>query len=341
MSNRRGKEPSRRKNRRLRIAVALYTAALLAYTAWTLLDAFVIPHGIVSLDNIARQTQSEETALGNDPDTALPGDMLTDNSESDSESNTADTSTEEPSVTDTSYKDANIAITISTTRVLDTNVYVADVVLSDASFLRTALAGNAFGRNLTDTTSSIAGQHGAIFAVNGDYYGFRTSGYVMRGGYLYRSTPSGDSTQEDLVFYPDGTMEIVRESEVTAAQLQAQGATDIFSFGPGLVQDGEITVTAGEEVDRAQVTNPRCAIGMLSPLHYVFVVSDGRTRENIGLSLLELAQVMQDLGCTTAYNLDGGGSATMWFNGSVINNPTTFGDTIQEREVSDIIYIGE
>ena len=48
---------------------------------------------------------------------------------------------------------------------------------------------------------------------------------------------------------------------------------------------------------------------------------------------------MSDLGCTEAYNLDGGGSTTMYFNGQVVNQPTTNGNTIKERAVSDIVYI--
>ena len=71
-----------------------------------------------------------------------------------------------------------------------------------------------------------------------------------------------------------------------------------------------------------------------------FVVSDGRTEESEGLSLLELAEFMDRLGVETAYNLDGGGSSTMYFNGEIINNPTTSGRSIQERSVSDIVYIG-
>lgn len=78
----------------------------------------------------------------------------------------------------------------------------------------------------------------------------------------------------------------------------------------------------------------------MAPLHYVFVVSDGRTAQSAGLSLLQLAQVMQDYGCTVAYNLDGGGSSTMVFNGEIINNPTD-GRSYGERKVSDIIYIGD
>ena len=181
----------------------------------------------------------------------------------------------------------------------------------------------------------------ALLAINGDYYGFRDSGYVMRNGYLYRTKPADDPEQEDLVLYEDGSVEILREADITAEEIKASGAEDIFSFGPGLVIDGEVSVVSGDEVERAQVTNPRTGFGLISPLHYLFVVSDGRTKESTGLSLLELANLMKDLGCVTAYNLDGGGSSTMWFNGRVLNNPTTFGDTITERNVSDIVYIGK
>ena len=56
--------------------------------------------------------------------------------------------------------------------------------------------------------------------------------------------------------------------------------------------------------------------------------------------MFELAEVMQGLGCETAYNLDGGGSSTMWFMGEIINVPTS-GWGVGERRVSDIVYIGE
>ena len=79
---------------------------------------------------------------------------------------------------------------------------------------------------------------------------------------------------------------------------------------------------------------------MINDLHYLFVVSDGRTNESEGLSLYELAEFLQSLGVKTAYNLDGGGSSTMYFNGNVINQPTTRGKNIKERSVSDIVYIG-
>ena len=95
-----------------------------------------------------------------------------------------------------------------------------------------------------------------------------------------------------------------------------------------------------EEVGKAMASNPRTAIGMIDEGHYVFVVSDGRTDESEGLSLYQLAAFMEQLGVETAYNLDGGGSSTMVFNGELVNNPTTTGNSVKERSVSDIVYIG-
>ena len=115
----------------------------------------------------------------------------------------------------------------------------------------------------------------------------------------------------------------------------------MLSFGPGLVNNGEITVTENEEVGKAMASNPRTAIGLIDNLHYVFVVSDGRTNQSEGLSLYELAEFMKSLKVKTAYNLDGGGSSTMVFQGEIINNPTTNGRHNQERSVSDIVYIGK
>lgn len=111
-------------------------------------------------------------------------------------------------------------------------------------------------------------------------------------------------------------------------------------FRPALVTDGIITVSQNDEVGIAMASNPRTAVGIIDDLHYVFVVSDGRTGESSGLKLYQLAEFMKGLGAVTAYNLDGGGSSLMYFNGKIINNPTTNGRDIRERSVSDIVYIG-
>lgn len=242
------------------------------------------------------------------------------------------------SVSETSYEDEAVSIILTEYREEDTTIYVADIQLSSPEYLKTAFAQNSYGKNVTEKTSEIAAEENAILAINGDYYGAQEKGYVLRNGNLYRD--EAEEGQEDLVIYQDGTFGIISEEEITAAELLEQGAQEILSFGPALIQEGEISVTADDEVGKAMASNPRTAIGMIDDLHYVFVVSDGRTEESEGLSLLELAEFMDSLGVETAYNLDGGGSSTMYFNGKIINNPTTSGRSVKERSVSDIVYIG-
>ena len=246
----------------------------------------------------------------------------------------------DPVITDSSYADENIQLTLTTVRYADTDVYVADITLSSAEYLKTALASNTFGTNVTQKTSEMAAAHNAILAVNGDYYGASRQGYVIKNGVIYRDTARKDASYDDLVIYSDGSFGIVNESEVTAQQLLDSGVVNLFAFGPALVQNGQIAVSQNQEVGRAMANNPRTAIGIVDDLHYIIVVSDGRTNQSQGLSLYQLAQVMQQYGCVTAYNLDGGGSSTMVFNGEVVNNPTTNGNRISERTVSDIVYIG-
>ena len=231
----------------------------------------------------------------------------------------------------------NITVELTEYRENDTTIYAADVWVTDPSQLKTAFANGTYGKNVKGATSDIAKDADAILAVNGDFYGARNSGYVIRNGVLYRSTSSG---AEDLVIYGDGSFGIIDEDDVTAEQLLEDGAVQVLSFGPALVTDGEISVTKNEEVGKAMASNPRTAIGIYEDGHYVFVVSDGRTDESEGLSLYELAEFLQELGVETAYNLDGGGSSTMVYQGEVVNNPTTSGNSVKERSVSDIVYIG-
>lgn len=200
------------------------------------------------------------------------------------------------------------------------------------------IAIETYGRNVKAKTSTTAQSVNAILAVNGDYYGARDAGYVIRNGQLLRSD-SQDANQEDLVIYQDGSFEIIREGDITAQELLNKGAVQVLSFGPALIENSQVAVDSADEVGKAMASNPRTAIGIIDDKHYVLVVSDGRTNESKGLSLKELADFMKELKVTTAYNLDGGGSSTMYFNGQIINKPTTNGHNIEEREVSDIVYL--
>ena len=240
-----------------------------------------------------------------------------------------------PVITAASYKDRNIEISIETVRAYDTDVYVADVKVGNVAYIRTAFAGNTFGRNISEKTSVIADRHNAILAINGDYYGFRGYGWVLRNGSLYRSGRSDTGLLMDL------KGDLSCDKNRASIEKKLSNLWQIWSFGPPLVVDGAVFVSKNQEISgRSSISNPRTAIGQAGNLHYILIVSDGRTKASDGLSLYELATLFKERGCSVAYNLDGGGSATMCFNGRLINKPTTGGNRIIEREISDIVYIG-
>ncbi len=344
---------------------------LIGYFIFTLLYAFEIPHGVIAMEDADYVEIEKEEPVSIHPVT-----------EEEEEEAAEEAASVKPQITRTSYVTPNVDIQISEFRSYDSGVYAADVIVQDPEMLRSGLAEASFGRNVNETVSQIAAENDAILAINGDFYGFRNNGFVLRNGYLYRNEKRSDEDSEDLVIYQDGTMEIVKEKITDIQTLISNGATQIYSFGPGLVVDGEITVEENAGDAMAKNSNPRTAIGYVPPkeiepeetedeesedgesgeeeseegtegseeeseeeevlyeegTHYVLLVADGRSSESAGLTLYELAEVMQSLGCTQAYNLDGGASTTMYFNGQIVNNPAG-GLTDGERGVSDIVYI--
>ena len=267
------------------------------------------------------------------------------------------------------YSDPDIYINITTehfeqTETLSNQYYAADIRIRNASLLKTALAHNTAGENITQFTSEMCVEHKGIIAIDGDTYGAQKSGYVIRNGQMIRKTKNlSRKKPEDLAIYADGTFEIFNERDYTLEEIAAKGAWQVFSFGPGLISEGQKIIQKGEEVGVAAggYQNQRCAIGMIAPLHYIFVVSDGRIKSSPGLSLYQMGKIMEAKHAWCAYNLDGGGSATMYFddgtgnangNGSLVNYCTQelVGNNahnlpenppIGERGVSDIVYIGK
>jgi Exopolysaccharide biosynthesis protein related to N-acetylglucosamine-1-phosphodiester alpha-N-acetylglucosaminidase len=333
----RGRRWTRKKTRRALLAGGL--AALLAVggtSAWAL-DRFVIEH--VEVTNASALESS--TTSASDSSTSTDDSASTTSSESGTTEDSGSTSG--TTTTATSYESADTSVTISTVTTgsgSDTvTYYVADIQLSDATDLRSAFADDSFGENITEKTSEIASDNGAILAINGDYYGFRDTGIVIRNGVVYRD----EGARQGLALYRDGSVKVYDETATDAQTLVDEGVWNTLSFGPALVEDGAIV----EGIDSVEIdTNfgnhsiqgeqPRTAIGVIDENHLVLVVVDGRSEGySRGVTMTELAQIMEDLGATTAYNLDGGGSSTLWFNGEVVNQPSNGG----ERATSDILYI--
>ncbi|MDG0790472.1 phosphodiester glycosidase family protein [Cohnella ginsengisoli] len=339
--------------RKTKIAVTVVLAlATLGTATYKLADRYLIEH--VEVRIASAQTTSNASAGSNaatnadataNASTSAAASGTTTDSSTDSSSGSSTASTGSVQSDDWNYESDSEKISIQKVQTGSGDdlitYYVADVILKNGASIQTAFAKDAYGTNIAQNTSTIAANHGAVFAINGDYYGFRSDGVVIRNGTLYRDEPA----REGLALLSDGTMKSYDEEEETSASLLAEGVTNTFSFGPALVRNG----IAVDDFDNVKIdtnfgnrtidsANPRTGIGMIAPNHYVFVVVDGRSSDSRGMTLNEFADLFADLGATEAYNLDGGGSSTMYFMGRVVNNPQ---GKEKERGVSDIIYLPE
>ncbi len=229
--------------------------------------------------------------------------------------------------TDTSYQSDNINVSVQKYQENDVTYYVADIYIADMKYLKSAFSGGAYN-GTTEDQLDIAKKNNAVVSITGDYY-MVSPGVVLRNGELFRT-----GEYEDVcVLNIDGTMQTFTHDEFDLEQAKAN-AWQIWSFGPMLLKDGKEM----EEFNSAVAPkNPRAAIGYYEPGHYCFVVVDGRqSGYSVGMTLQELSKLFESLGCKTAYNLDGGQSATMTFCGTLTNKPYNGG-----RATSDIVYIGE
>jgi exopolysaccharide biosynthesis protein len=209
--------------------------------------------------------------------------------------------------------------------------YVADIYLREIRYLQAGFAKNAYGKGVEEPFLDLVKNCGAVLAVSGDYYG-RHSGPVIRNGVLYRdATGSGDV----CVIYKDGTMKTFERGKFSADTEMKNGAWQAWCFGPSLLsEDGKAKTRFNSSLTPK---HPRCAIGYYEPGHYALVLVDGRQDNySSGMTLRELSSLFETLGCTVAYNLDGGRSAQMAYENRYVNHPYRNG-----RDVSDIIFLSE
>ena len=237
------------------------------------------------------------------------------------------------------YKTDRVSIGVSNVRDGDLSYYICDIKVKSVTDFRTAFAnGSLTGRAYT---SKIAASVGAGFAVNGDFCGFHSSGIIIRNGGLYRNK----GADWDLCYLNRyGDLITCKNNSKEGKTLIDDGAWQSWCFGPALVNnytpltEGHFNTPGLSQSAR----EPRTAIGQIDELHYIILVVDAKRPSNGaggwntvgGMTFTQLARTFADLGCKTAYNLDGGASATMWLNGKVANEPAGNG----ERQVSDIIY---
>lgn len=213
-----------------------------------------------------------------------------------------------------------------------------EIFISHPSQFRRLLTDDTYGSNTRQTTSAMSENCNAVVGMNGDFYGYRSQGVVIYHGTLYKNRPS-DSLENCFVdrhgnlLLPDNDPTITDEQY--EAYIEEHGINFCLSFGPAIVRDGE-TITRFGYYSFGQIEDnySRAAIGQLGELHYLLCTVDGGRDGVFGTDVYTLARVMGEKGCRQAYTLDGGQTATIYFDGSVYNR-VGYGN---ERLVSDIIY---
>lgn len=244
-----------------------------------------------------------------------------------------------PVLTENSYTSPETSIVITThTKEHDgrTAVYhVADIYLSRPEQFASYTANNELKYFSVQAVEEMDRDAGAMLSISGDCYSYQHFALLVRNGVAYMSE---HAYEEICVLWPDGRMETLAHGDYTVEELLAAGPAQVWCFGPALL-DGEGHVKPSYMATTAvSYANPRCAIGYYEPGHYCFVVVDGRqSGYSDGMLLGELAQVFEELGCTAAYNLDGGGSAVMYFN----HRPFSRQSNGADRQIGDILIIRE
>lgn len=209
--------------------------------------------------------------------------------------------------------------------------YLTDFYVKDVTCLATVFAGDSFSSGNYEWLYKVADQQNAILAVNGDFASMRQYGVVIRNGQVYRKS---HSTFDACALYWDGTMETYLSKEWDAQYMIDKGAYQAWSFGPALLDENSRPYSTFNTTNAIAHENPRTAIGYFEPGHYCFVTVDGRSKHSYGVHMEGMAQIMCDLGCKCAYNLDGGRSTGLCWDGEWVNEVFNGG-----RKISDALIL--
>lgn len=208
------------------------------------------------------------------------------------------------------------------------------------------------GKVRMDATET-AKKHNVVFAMNTDYYTYRVAvnnnrhtGIVIRDGRILYDDPYTEKQVTNsmfpnldmLAFMPDGSLKVYHSWEKTAQEFIDEGVQTVYSFGPYLLLDGKVSERAYANNENK---NPRCAIGMVEPGHYVAIMCEGRLKRSAGVTISYLAKMMRAKGCQVAFNMDGGQTAVMVFMGKQLNQIGAYdGGKTNSRPTSEVLGFG-
>ena len=249
------------------------------------------------------------------------------------------------------YIDQSVRIEITRTQTSKPllTYYVADIVCADGVTLYTETWNQDRPGRTNGLPQVMAERVNAVYAMSGDFYSYRVSndrypGHIVRDGkILYKKSYSKKPKSNPLpnlatiALFPSGKAEVNEAWEVTAQEYVDRGAHTVMAFGPILIRDYEL---ADVDVDDYNHEEPRCSLGYVEPGHYVGLLVEGRKDHSEGASLSACAEILYDLGCSDAINLDGGNTAAMLFMGESVQLSNNGGIDVNDRAIPDILCAG-
>ena len=236
----------------------------------------------------------------------------------------------------TAYEDPSLSVRIEQGRFLDTDWTSVSIKAANPTQVRTLKAG-PYGSTREAKGSVLAARVNAVLAIGGDFFTYHNYGYIVRQGQFYRNKPTGK--QDVLVIDDKGDLHVLLKAD--RAMIEAfekehrDSIVNAFTFGPALMDKGQpVTLSADTKSD--VVKAQRIALCQTDELEYMVVYCEGPNDVNSkGLSILQFQELVASFpGVITAYNLDGGSSATIVFQGEKINGPRSQ----RSRSIGDIIY---
>ena len=245
----------------------------------------------------------------------------------------------EPTWDENSYRSPSLSVTITeyanTEAYPRLTYYVADIYLADVECFRVGFPEDS----TYDTGERIAEYNRAVLAINGDSMLTQHSGLLIRNGQIYNDTTNAGDL---CVLYYDGSIETYSPGTYSSQEILKKEPFHSWQFGPMLLDESGQPLDEFNISRELQGAHPRTALGYYEPGHYCFVVVDGRKPEHSdGADMRTLAEIMSGLGCRQAYNLDGGASSMMIFNGNTVNQPAKTGAKGNERYINDMLILTE
>lgn len=241
---------------------------------------------------------------------------------------------------------------VYTAHATDSNLFISNQYLS---FIEVVPSKNTLGffigydSKKLIRTSEFGKQNNAIAAINGTFFDMRNGGSVdfikVNDSVIHqnRLTDNKRARHQKAAIVINNQQLAIKKWDGTPDWENNLAEESVMLSGPLLMMDNylEKLNTASFNTTR----HPRSAIGIKPNGNVLLLTIDGRNANSAGMSLFELAKVMKWLGCTSAINLDGGGSTTLWAkkygNNGIINHPSDNRkwDHNGERRVANVIFI--